>query len=82
MNWVKRHQNWINRHRNWAVLLWIILAPTMVIAIFLIPYVIFYYTVPSLIMPIITGMILTSVASVVVVLTYFYQKSKQKKRSK
>ena len=79
MNWFKRHQKWVDRHQNWALLLWIILAPVMCIAVFFIPFLIFYYTVPYLAMPIISGMILTSVASVVVVLIYFYKKSKQKK---
>lgn len=79
MNWFQRHQKWVDRHQNWSLLLWIILAPAMCIAVFFIPFLIFYYTVPYLVMPIISGMILTSVVSVVVVLIYFYRKQHSKK---
>jgi len=73
--------NWTKKHQNWAMLLWVILAPAMCMAIFSILYFVFSYNSPSLLTPLGTiilgtAMILTTVASVVVVLVYFYRKSK------
>jgi len=81
MNWFERYQQWIDRHPKQGLLLWIILAPAICFAIYVVLALIFSFTWPHLIYPLAQVMVVAYIVSIFIVLIFFKIKEDKKKRN-